>query len=517
MSDFDCIVIGAGHNGLACAATLARAGKHVLVLEAAAEIGGAARNREFAPGYKAPTAQFLHALPKAVVTELRLEEHGLKLAARNLATHALLPDGGVLKLTAEGVTGVSDDEARAYARFLRDMGRYAKALLPIFQMVPPRLVFDTWNQKFEFMKLAWRVRSTGREDMRQLMRIVFMNIYDLLDEYFDNDALKGAIALDACLGAEWGPRAPGTVLMYLYRLSGLAGSEGAGIAQPAGGMGAVASSFCNAAKAAGVQLRTEAKVKRVLVEGDRAVGVELEGGETLRARHVISNADPKTTFMDLLGAAHLDTGFVRKLKHVRQGGRAGKLHLALRELPKFAGLDATALGDRIVVGPSMDYLERSFNPSKYREVPIEPMLEISLASVRDNSLAPSGRHVLSAVVQFLPYVEGEAANAPLRAQALQHALDVLEKHAPGLRALVEHAELLLPWDLEQAHGMKGGHWHHAAMGFDQFYFIRPLPGAAQHSTPLPGLYLCGAGCHPGGGVMGIAGRNAARQVLEGSH
>jgi phytoene dehydrogenase-like protein len=517
MSDFDCIVIGAGHNGLACAATLARAGKHVLVLEAAAEIGGAARNREFAPGYKAPTAQFLHALPKAVVTELRLEEHGLKLAARNLATHALLPDGGALKLTAESVTGVSDDEARAYARFLRDMGRYAKALLPIFQMVPPRLVFDTWNQKFEFMKLAWRVRSMGREDMRQLMRIVFMNIYDLLDEYFDNDALKGAIALDACLGAEWGPRAPGTVLMYLYRLSGLAGSEGAGIAQPAGGMGAVASSFCNAAKAAGVRLRTEAKVKRVLVEGDRAVGVELEGGETLRARHVISNADPKTTFMDLLGAAHLDTGFVRKLKHVRQGGRAGKLHLALRELPKFAGLDATALGDRIVVGPSMDYLERSFNPSKYREVPIEPMLEISLASVRDNSLAPSGRHVLSAVVQFLPYVEGEAANAPLRVQALQHALDVLEKHAPGLRALVEHAELLLPWDLEQAHGMKGGHWHHAAMGFDQFYFIRPLPGAAQHATPLPGLYLCGAGCHPGGGVMGIAGRNAARQVLEGSH
>lgn len=517
MSDFDCIVIGAGHNGLACATTLARAGRRVLVLEAAAEAGGAARNREFAPGYKAPTAQFLHALPRAVVTDLRLEEHGLRLAAKNLATHSLLPGGKVLRLSGNAATGVSEDEARAYARFQRDMSRYAAALLPIFQMLPPRLVFDTWGQRFEFMKLALRLRSMGREDMRQLMRIVFMNIYDLLDEYFDDDALKGAIAVDACLGAEWGPRAPGTVLMYLYRLAGLAGSEGNGVAQPMGGMGAVAKAFADAATAAGVQLRTNAKVKRVLVEGDRAVGVELEDGETLRARHVVSNADPKTTFMQLLGAAHLDAGFVRKLKNVRQGGRAGKLHLALRELPKFAGLEAASLGDRIVIGPSMDYVERSFNPSKYREVPTEPTLEISLASVRDGSLAPSGRHVLSAVVQFLPYVEGAAANEALRTQALQHAMALLERHAPGLGALVEHAELLTPRDLEQAHGMHGGHWHHAAMGFDQFYFIRPLPGAAQHCTPLPGLYLCGAGCHPGGGVMGIAGRNAARQVLEGSH
>lgn len=513
------IVIGGGHNGLVCAATLARAGKSVLVLEAASELGGAARNREFATGFNvSAAAHLLHALPSELMRELDLGKHGLKFAARSLPTHALSMDGKSLRMGVSRVDGsdLSAADAAAYTRFSETMARYAGALLPIFQMVPPRLVFDGWAQKAEFMKIAWRIRRLGRHDMRDLLRIIGMNMYDLLDEYFESDTLKGGLAFDAVLGAEWGPRAPGTVLTYLYRLAGIAGGNGIGVAQPLGGMGAVCAAMAASASRACAELRTSARVRRVIVEHDRACGVELESGEIIRAANIISNADPRTTFLSLLGTAHLDTGFVRKVNHLRASGRAGKLHLALKGLPGFSGLDASALGDRLLIAPTMDYLERAFNPSKYREYPNEPALEITVPTVRDPSLAPSGQHVLSAVVQFLPYDDGADRDAH-RAQCLESILATLERHAPGIRSLILHAELLTPFDIEQEFGMTGGHWHHAAMGFDQFFFIRPVPGAAQYRTPVDGLYLCGAGCHPGGGVMGIAGRNAARQVLRGGH
>ena len=513
------IIIGGGHNGLVCAATLARAGKSVLVLEANSQLGGAARNREFAPGFQVSAgAHLLHALPSELIRDLDLARHGLKFAAQSMPTHALFADGKSLRLGDREVGGgdISAKDAAAYARFTTAMQRYAAALLPIFQRVPPRLVVDTWAQKFEFMKLAWQIRRLGRHDMRELLRIIGMNMYDLLDEYFESERLKGALALDAVLGAEWGPRAPGTVLTYLYRLAGLAGGNGVGVAQPAGGMGSVCAAFAAAATSAGAVLRTSARVKRIVVENDRACGVELESGEIIGAGHVISNADPRTTFLSLLGSAHLDTGFVRKVSHVRASGRAGKLHLALKGVPSFCGLAADASGDRLLIAPSLDYLERAFNPSKYGECPSAPALEISIPTVRDPGLAPNGRHVLSAVVQFLPYDNGPDRDGN-RASCLEAILATLERHAPGIGDLVLQAELLTPFDIEQEFGMTGGHWHHAAMGFDQFFFIRPVPGAAQHRTPVDGLYLCGAGCHPGGGVMGIAGRNAAQQVLLGGH
>ncbi|MBP8080989.1 MAG: NAD(P)/FAD-dependent oxidoreductase, partial [Arenimonas sp.] len=442
------VIIGGGHNGLVCAATLARAGKSVLVLEAASQLGGAARNREFAPGYNvSAAAHLLHGLQEDVVRDLDLAGHGLRIAGQNISTHALIANGSPLRLGDRQLSGdgLSDADIAAYARFTETMARYAGALLPVLRMVPPRLSIETWAARIDFMKIAWGIRRLGRADMRDLLRIIGMNMYDLLDEYFESDLLKGALAFDAVLGAEWGPRSPGTVLTYLYRLSGIAGGNAMGVAQPIGGLGAVCAAMATSASAAGAQLRTSARVRRIVVEGDRACGVELDSGEVIRAEHILSNVDPRTTFLSLLGPAHLDAGFVRKVHHLRASGRAGKLHLALRELPKFTGVTATAHGDRLLVAPSMNYLERAFNPSKYREYPIEPALEITLPTVRDGKLAPAGRHVLSAVVQFLPYDDGADRDAN-RALCLETILRVLERHAPGIRNLVTAAELLTPFD-----------------------------------------------------------------------
>jgi phytoene dehydrogenase-like protein len=254
-------------------------------------------------------------------------------------------------------------------------------------------------------------------------------------------------------------------------------------------------------------------VRRILVEADRAAGVELESGERIGAGTVVSNADPKTTFLQLLGAAHLDTGFVRRVRHLRARGLAAKLHLALDRAPVFNGLAESGLRGRLLIAPSQQYLERAYNHSKYGEYSSAPAMEITVPSVNDPALAPAGRHVLSAVVQYVPY-ELKDGWTRQRDRFIDLCTQLLDAHAPGLKASIVAAELLTPLDIEQEFRISGGHWHHGELAFDQFFMVRPVPGAAQHRTPLPGLYLCGAGCHPGGGIMGTAGRNAARQVLE---
>jgi phytoene dehydrogenase-like protein len=301
------------------------------------------------------------------------------------------------------------------------------------------------------------------------------------------------------------------VLTWLQRLAGQAQAGTTGLAQPEGGVGAFTQAMAAAVRAAGGEIRTGGRVQRILIENDRACGVRLDSGERIAADSVISNADPRTTFFELLGAEHLDTGFVRRIRHHRAAGKVAKLHLALAALPAFRGLDAAAHGGRLIISPTLDTLERSFNPAKYREIPEQPVMEVVLPTVHDASLAPPGGHVLSACVMAVPHDLG-ADPIAARHRLLQAALGVLEQHAPGLRASVIAGEVLAPVDLERAFGMTGGHWHHGALTFDQFFFNRPVPGAGRYRTPVDGLFLCGAGCHPGGDVMGIAGLNAAREV-----
>jgi phytoene dehydrogenase-like protein len=507
-SDVDCIVVGAGHNGLVCAAMLARGGRRVLVLEAAARIGGAALTREFAPGFKVSAgAHLLHLMPAELIRELKLGLNGLSWAAQSLPTTALTPSAA---LTLG--QGLSTADAAAYAGYSARMRRFAAALAPMFSRPAPRLGTDAWSDRIALLRLGWQIRRLGARDMRELLRIIGMNVYDLLQENFESPALKGALGFDAILGTNFGPRSPGTVLTLLYRLAAESAAEG-GLAQPLGGLGALCDALAKAATEAGATIRTSSPVARILVESDRAAGIVLDSGERITARTVISSADPKTTFLQLLGPGYLDTGFVRRVKHIRSRGLAAKLHLALNQAPRFKGVDATGLTGRLLIAPSLEHLEHAYNHSKYGEFSAEPLMEITLPTVNDPGLAPPGRHVLSAIVQYAPYALKQGWQAE-RQRFTDVCIDTLENAAPGLRGSIAGVELLTPVDMEREFRISGGHWHHGDLAFDQFLMVRPVPGAAQHRTPLEGLFLCGAGCHPGGGVMGIAGRNAAQQILQ---
>jgi phytoene dehydrogenase-like protein len=345
--------------------------------------------------------------------------------------------------------------------------------------------------------------------MREFLRLIGMNIFDEVEERFENPLLRGGLCLDAVLGTHLGPRSPNTILTYLYRLCG---SHGV-CSSPAGGMGAVSETLAQAARERGALIRTGTPVKRVIVENGRAAGVETEDGQAFASWTVVSNADPKTTIMSLVGARHVETGFVRRIHNIRMRGTAAKLHLALDGLPSIDGLEKKDFGERLLIAPDPNYVERAFNPAKYGEYSPAPVLEITFPTFRDPSLAPTGKHVLSAVVQYAPWKLRAGWTNETRDSFREAAINAIAAYAPDLRERITASELLTPVDMETEFRMAGGHWHHGELTLDQFLFVRPVVGFAQYRMPLEGLWLCGAGAHPGGGVSGAPGRNAARMIL----
>ncbi len=518
MTSYDVVVIGGGHNGLVCAAMLAKSGRKVLVLEAASEFGGAARTEEFAPGFRVSSiAHVLNRLHPEVVKALELEKHGLGFVLQGpIPSISLSAKDGPLTLTGaygEGLVGASASEAAAWKELRAQLFRYAGILKPFLARRPPDLRGgNSLSEVFALSQTGLALKRLGKEDMRDFLRVILMNVADLLDEQLTDNRLKGLLAFDAVLGSHLGPRSPTSLLGLYYRLAGeVAGQPGAQLV-PKGGMGEVVAAIAASAAKAGVSLRTNAPVNKIRVDNGRATGVVLENAEEISGKIIISAADPSTTFLDMVGPRELDTGFVRKVKNIRNHGDAAKLHLALDRPPRFSGVDEAGHRGRLVIAPSTDHVERAFNPSKYGEFSPEPVLEITLPSLADPSLAPDGACVLSAVVQYAPYSlkEGWEVGKPKFFKAI---MGMLEEHAPGIGKQTRHVQLLTPADIEQRYHISGGHWHHGELQADQMLMSRPVFGAEGYATPIEGLYLCGAGSHPGGGVSGVPGLNAARRIM----
>ena len=513
--NYDVIIVGGGHNGLVCASYLAKDGRSVLVLEANNSIGGASATSEFVDQFSVSScAHWLFQLNPDIASDMGLNSQGLEMAARDLKTIALAEDANHLTIDGDNLEGggISDEDRKAYIAFNKQMLKFCKLLAGAFKRRAPKLVEGNLTDRLTLAKLGLGMKMLGKDDMSDLMRLALINIYDVMEENFENELLKGAISLDSLLGSHMGPRSPNTVYGYLYRRMGdVFGYKGPAVVK--GGMGAVGEAMANAARAKGVDIQLGAAVSKINIDVDRATGVTLADGTLVNGALVVSNADPKTTFNQLVGLANIETGVARRVRTMRMKGDAAKLHIALDSLPNFTGLTEQQMGQRLVIAPTMNYIETAFNASKYGEYSKAPAMDISIPSVHDASLAPDGKHVMSVIVQYAPYELAGGWNDEHKEAFKNLVIDRIADFAPDLKDKIVAAELLTPVDIEERFHIHGGHWHHGEISLDQILMMRPFPGASQYGTAVDGLYLCGAGNHPGGGVMGLAGHNAAKEII----
>ncbi len=510
---FDSIVIGAGHNGLVCAAYLARGGHRVLVLEASDAVGGLGANREFHPGFRVSVAHSISHFPRKICSDLNLQSHGYETPAQLLPTIGLSTNRQHLILDRDSMSGASADDTDAFRKYSRLMRHFAAALEPFWFKTMPRIDNVGVGEAMTFAHLGLNLRRLGKEDMREFLRVFSLPARDLMDEYFDNDILKATLSWNGLVGSKLAPRSPnGAVLTMLYRMGG----ESAGYhAVPAGGVGHLVDALSASATASGAEIRCGTAVDRILIDasagGLKAAGVRLANGTTVEGDRVVSAVDPKSALLGLVGVEHLDIGFTNRIRRLRCDGYVAKLHLALNGLPEFDGLERP--DGRMIIAPGLDAIEFAYDQAKYGECSSDPVMEIVIPSVHDASLAPEGQHVLSAHVMYVPYrLKGGWTDAA-REQAAERAIDTIARYAPRIREHIVHREFLTPAHLEREYRVSGGHWHHAEWSMDQLLMMRPTYEAAQYATPIPGLYLCSAGSHPGGDITGAAGHNAAREIL----
>jgi len=557
---YDAIIIGGGHNGLVTAAYLAKAGKKVLVLERRDNLGGAAATEEIFPGFKintgAPDAGLLR---PEIVAELHLRQHGLDFIESPVTVFAPQPEGPALTLyrdpreTRAEIARFSPADAEKFPAFMRLVTALTGLLDHIMTLTPPSLEEASAGDLLPWLKVGLKLKGLGQREMMEFLRVLPMTVKEFLDEWFESEALKGVLGAAGVTGSMQGPQGSGTAFLMLYHYLGAADGGFKATRFVRGGMGQLSAALVRAAQQYNAEIRTGAEVARIILHDNldttpvKAIGVALANGEEIFANAVISNADPRRTLFGLVGAPNLEPHFVRRIRNMRYRGCTAKINLALSGLPEFISLptgntaaDHAYLGGHILISPNLEYLERASDDAKYGRFSAQPYLDVVIPSVLDPSLAPAGQHVMSITMQYAPYHlrqgsggAGEQGSSPSTSsgygageqgsnawngqqrQALADTIiDTLAQYAPNLKDIIRHCQILTPLDWEQVYGLTEGSIFHGEMGLDQLMFMRPVPGYGQYRTPIDRLYLCGAGTHPGGGVTGAPGYNAAREILK---
>jgi len=521
---YDAILIGGGHNGLTAAAYLGRSGLRTLVLERREIVGGCCVTEEIAPGCRASTTSYIASMLRPeVIRDLKLAEFGLRMVPCDPALQVPFPDGHVVpwwterEQTIAELKKISSKDADTFVRVDDQLKKLARFLQPFFLEPPPEPGTNSLDGWSDMLRVGKRFRGISTTEIAQLISFLTGSLGDFLDRNYESEKIKTLFLANNVYGKHGGPYQPGTALGLLFHLLSGGAEEVQGFyGHVIGGMGSITQALAKSAQSLGVEIRTSSSVAQIDIRNGRARGVVLEDGSEIRARMVLSNADPKRTFLGMIPANELPGDFLRTIRGIKMDGPCAKVNMALAEEPRFTGTPANAgplQRSLYTLVPSLEFAERCYDIAKFGEIPEELWVDCVIASNADDSLAPTGQHIMTCFVQYVPYRLREGNWDQKRALLGERVVKKIGEYAPNVPGAITAMQVLTPLDLERTYGLTEGNIFHGDLTLEQLFFMRPVAGWSQYRTPIAGLYLCGAGAHPGGGVTGAPGHNAAQQVL----